>query len=948
MLRAPARPSHTTTLLEREHELAAIDAALTRAQAGAGTALLIEGEAGIGKSTLARRAAELAGAMDIRVLRARGGELERDLPYGVVVELFGQVARDGSARALFAGPARIAAPLFSLHAGASDAPDDPDRDGVDPIAHVHGLFWLVLNLVENAPLVIVVDDAQWADEPSLRFLHHLVRRIAELPVVVIVAMRSDAGSQPGAASLLRAEREATHLVPGALSELAVGQLVAEIANRRVTDDLRRAAWEATGGNPFFVKELAAELDRAPELDPATLAYALPEGVSRDLDARLAGGKPEARSLAEAVAILGERSSLHRAAVIAGIEAQEAAGAARWLVEASILADAEPLAFRHPLLRGAVDAAIGGPARGELHRRAGLLLAAEGVDIGVVGAQLHNGAACADQEVVLLLRRAAQAASGRGEPKAAIRLLRRALAEPPTPEGRLDVLLELAQAEAAASASSAVATFGEALALVQAPDRRAEVQLELGHALLAGGQWQGAVEAFSAGLEEAPGVANAVRARLEAGYLSSAWVTMGDRGAIAERVRRILEAEELGEANRQLAAWIAFHQGAVVSSTAAEMGALVRRVLSEAPIERLVLEGQMVEVAAGILLETDDLPLEVDVLTRAIDVARRTGPIGKAGIYAYCRAWPSYFMGRLTDAIADAEEALRAAELGWEAFVPAAVTVTAEAYIERDELQAAADVLAIDRDRWAGRIDTAMLLPIAEGRLALARGDLPTAAERLRIAGEGAQASFMRNTVPTDWRSWYATALFRLERREEARTIAEENVEVARQWGAAWPLGAALRVLGLVEGGPVGVGFLREGRELLADSPAQLEHARLLVTFGATLRRNGGLTEAREVLTRAADLAQRLGARALLRRATDELRAAGARPRRVALTGVDSLTPAELRVAGEALAGLTNREIAQALFVTPKAVEFHLANTYRKLGIAARGELASALANEQAA
>jgi DNA-binding CsgD family transcriptional regulator len=153
---------------------------------------------------------------------------------------------------------------------------------------------------------------------------------------------------------------------------------------------------------------------------------------------------------------------------------------------------------------------------------------------------------------------------------------------------------------------------------------------------------------------------------------------------------------------------------------------------------------------------------------------------------------------------------------------------------------------------------------------------------------------------------------------------------------------------MVDGGAEGIAMLHEAEELLHGSPARLEHARLLMTLGATLRRNGSLIEARGVLTRAADLAQRLGARAILRRATDELRAAGARPRRIALTGVDALTPAELRVAQEALAGRTNREIAQALFVTPKAVEYHLANTYRKLGIGSRAELARAMGGQAAA
>jgi DNA-binding CsgD family transcriptional regulator len=201
---------------------------------------------------------------------------------------------------------------------------------------------------------------------------------------------------------------------------------------------------------------------------------------------------------------------------------------------------------------------------------------------------------------------------------------------------------------------------------------------------------------------------------------------------------------------------------------------------------------------------------------------------------------------------------------------------------------------------------------------------------------------MRNTVPVEWRTWTAMALLQHGRRSEAREVADEGVEIARAWGAEWPLGAALRIAGRVSGGNAGLEQLHESETLLRNSPARLEYARLLMTLGVTLRRHGTLTDARDVLSRAADLAYRIGARAILSRATSELRAAGARPRRIALTGVASLTPAELRVANEALAGRTNREIAQALFVTPKAVEFHLANTYRKLGIEGRGGLADAM------
>lgn len=940
-----ATPSESTTVLEREREFRVIDHAIERARTGAGTAIVLEGEAGIGKSTLALQAVAEARRHAMRVLRAQGGELEHEVPYGVVLELFGRVTReDGLATDLFAGPAAAARPVLGMGPARAAGPDGEAR--ADPYAYLHGLFWLVLNLVELGPLVIVVDDAQWADEPSLRFLHRVVERIEELPVVVVLAMRPEGDSPPSEAGrLLRAHRAAVHLAPDPLSEGAVGALMSRVAGRPVQDGIRRASWEATRGNPFFVTELASELER---LDPAVadvdqLATSIPDRVGRFIETRLATADPAARRLLEAVAVLGESVTVNRAATLAGLDPATAVDAARGLTEAGMLDVASGVAFRHPIVRGGVYASLPGPARASLHRRAALLLADEHVDAGVIGTHLREAEPSGDARVIELLTAAANDAIARGEPKVAVILLQRALAEPPAPPARTHLLALLARAEAGAGLPSAPQTFAEAMALIDDPARRAGLLLELGHALVAGGQWAAARDAFARGVADAPSSNHELASRLEAGYLSAAWVTMEDRDDVGERVQRILDSDELGAANRELAAWIAFQQGAVVGSNAEAMGELVKRVFAEAPVEALVHQGQTVEVGVGLLLETDDLHFEVEFLTKALAAARTTGPIGKAGIYAYCRAWPNYYMGRLTDAIADAEEALRAAELGWEAFLPAAVTVAALAHVERDELDTAEAVIAIDLERWGHRIDTAMLLPLAAGRLAYARGDIARAIHELEQARDGAGTMFMRNTVPTDWRSWYARALLAAGRRAEAMEIAREGVEIARAWDAAWPLGNALRAAGVVEGGAAGLALLREGEVLLAGGPARLEHARALADLGAALRRNGSLKDARDVLARAADLARQIGARRLLARAVGEQRAAGARPRRIALTGVDALTPGERRVAQEALAGRSNREIAQALFVTPKAVEFHLGNAYRKLHISSRAELVGVMA-----
>jgi DNA-binding CsgD family transcriptional regulator len=174
-------------------------------------------------------------------------------------------------------------------------------------------------------------------------------------------------------------------------------------------------------------------------------------------------------------------------------------------------------------------------------------------------------------------------------------------------------------------------------------------------------------------------------------------------------------------------------------------------------------------------------------------------------------------------------------------------------------------------------------------------------------------------------------------------LAREELELARAWGAPRALGRALRVVGLVESGRQGIERIRESVAVLEHSPARLEQAYAVTDLGAALRRGNRRAEAREHLRSGLELAQRCGATRLAERAHEELVAAGARPRRLVMSGVESLTPSERRTAGLAAEGLTNKEIAQALFVTPRTVEMHLSNAFRKLDISARTQLPAALA-----
>jgi DNA-binding CsgD family transcriptional regulator len=192
-----------------------------------------------------------------------------------------------------------------------------------------------------------------------------------------------------------------------------------------------------------------------------------------------------------------------------------------------------------------------------------------------------------------------------------------------------------------------------------------------------------------------------------------------------------------------------------------------------------------------------------------------------------------------------------------------------------------------------------------------------------------------------YRSGLALALRGAER-ERARGLAQEELALARRWGAPRAVGISLRTLGLVEARDAGLTLLTESVRVLEHSGAQLEHARSLIELGAATRRAGSRSAAREPLHAGMELAHRCGAHPLVERARHELVASGARPRRIMRSGVDALTPSELRVASLAADGLSNREIAQALFVTLRTVEVHLTHAYQKLDISSRGQLPAAL------
>ena len=346
-----------------------------------------------------------------------------------------------------------------------------------------------------------------------------------------------------------------------------------------------------------------------------------------------------------------------------------------------------------------------------------------------------------------------------------------------------------------------------------------------------------------------------------------------------------------------------------------------------------------------LLLTDELGVAERVIEQVIEVARANGSASGVATGSFLRAQIAWQRGELVHAEGDAELAVRAFdESGVVGSQPWMTALLINTLVERGRLDdAAAQLTAVGMDAevppmWSfdSILWSRAKLRVAQGRtqegvddmLELARRRGPPVGGVLMYAGY----------------SYIAPCMFQLGAREEALGLAEYELRQARTWGTPRTIGQALRGLGLVTAGPRGLELLRDAVDALARSPAQLEHARALIDLGAALRRGNHRTEARAPLRAGLDIAFRCGAKPLAERALQELRATGAKPRTLVVSGVDALTASERRVAEMAADGHTNRQIAQALFVTIKTVDTHMTHVFQKLDLRSRHELRPVLAD----
>jgi DNA-binding CsgD family transcriptional regulator len=921
-----------TPLVEREREVAALAALLDALPAGEGRVAWIEGPAGIGKSTLLAEERRHAVESGAQVLAARGSELEREFPFGVVRQLFEGVVTDPERRdRALAGAAAPAAGVFGEAAMA---------EGDASFAALHGLFWVALNLAADGPLVLAIDDLHWCDRPSLRFVAYLARRLEGQPILVAATIRTgEPGTDVALLGEIAHDPSTVAVRPVPLSPDAVRALVRERLGAEADEPFCAACHEATRGNPLFLRQLltALEADHVkPDAEHADVVLEIgPRAVSRTVIMRLARLSEDAIAVARAVAVLTESATLPAVATLTGLSEARVADATGTLARAEILRREAPIAFVHALVRDAVYQELPLGERELQHERAARVLLEAGAPPEQVAAHLLTAPRRGQEWVAEQLREAGRAAVTRGAPESGVAHLRRALQEPAPDAWRPELMRELGLAEVLTDGRAAIEHLTEAYEALADPADRMQVAHALCRALL-----------FTGGLEEASRYAQRVAAELpeledDGRALAAFDLMLGFFGVDAPQRLHTLDAHRDPPRDGLGAKMLASVASLWWAQTGGNVDDCAELALASlAGGELTVADNGLLMMAAMMTLILADRP-EVDaewVFARS-EAHRHGSLLGISAIHL----WHGFTLLQYGE-LADAEESLRQ---GQEEFDAWGFSELASRFTSSFLARVALERGRVDEARrWLDRSpppvgensdgsrywrSTRIWMLVAEGRHEEA---LDAYADFRRYHAHVQLPSSM-------WaRAHAAVALDRLGRHDQAIALAEEELAAARAWGAPGTVGPALRGLGVLSGD---VELLQEAADVLEHSHARLELAKALADLGSALRRDRRPSDAREPLRRALELADACSAEGLVEHVRSELYAAGARPRTTALGGVDALTASERRVAAFAADGQSNRDIAQALFVTPKTVEVHLSNAYRKLGIRSRRELAGALA-----
>jgi DNA-binding CsgD family transcriptional regulator/tetratricopeptide (TPR) repeat protein len=905
-------------LLGRDHERQQIDTALALARSGSSATLALVGEPGIGKTALLGYAAEHAAGM--QVLRARGIESEAQIPFGSLLELI---------RPALVLLDKIPRPQAAALEGALAL-----RPGTahDRFAVGAATLSMLAAYAEQAPVAVLVDDAQWLDGSSAQALLFAFRRLLADPIAVLVAARD------GEPSLLDGADLPVHRIGGLTRDEAamlVGGLTPAAAAR---------LHQATAGNPLALLELAP--------DAHDLALA-PEGAPVVVSARIsraflhrAGQLDQATRqvlVLAAASDTGDLPTLERAAArlgtdLSALAAAESAGL--------VTLQAGVVEFRHPLARSAIYAEAAASQRREAHRA----LAAALPDRDVDRRAWHLAAAAAgpDESASAALEQAGSRGRDRSAYATAAAAFERAGRLTASGERRARLLRESAEAAwLAGFTDRAVALLGEARDATSDPVTLVDVDELSGHIATRCGPVMAGYAILTAAAETTD-AERAVAMLAEAALACFLAGNPAEMLAVAERADALLPARP-SPRTRFLAGMAAGMARIFGGDAAAGSEAIHEAVTLAESSADLQEDLQLIPWLALGPLFLRQAGAGRLLLDHALRTARARAAVGAVPFVLNLLARDQAATDRWAAAAASYQESIDLArESGQRSGLASALAGLAWLHARRGrdrECQACAiEALSLCRELGMGLYE--IWTTAALGDLELGRGDAGRAAEHFEH-----QQQLLRDRGITDIDLSPAAELtevyLRLGRGDKAERAAADYLAAASTKGQPWPLARALRCQGMLAPDNAYSSCFEEALRVHTRSLDAFEAARTRLAYGERLRRTRNRVLAREQLRCAADAFERLGARPWADRARSELAATGETRRRRDPSTIDELTPQELQIALLLTAGRTTRETAAALFLSPKTVEYHLRHVYEKLAIHSRDELAQALTAQTA-
>jgi DNA-binding CsgD family transcriptional regulator len=888
--------------------------------------LVLEGEAGIGKTILLRYATDRARTSGVDVLAASPVALETPLAFAglrdLLDEAFDDVAPD------LPVPQRRALDIALLRADPGSSPPDQGAVAAAFLAALRAL-------AARKPALVVVDDIQWLDEPTRFVLGFAARRLREEPVTLLLALRTGSATP----EVLRGARPENRLTLGPLS---VGALHRIIRTRLGVSPSRPALvrlHELSGGNPFFGLEIARAFERRGGWD-SWAAMPLPARLQDFVGERLEALPPETVEVLQVAAATAQPT----VTLVA-----EAAGGAPQALDPAVAADVistvgERVVFTHPLLAAAAYAGAGPHKRRELHRRLSTLVA----DPEEQARHLARAATGPDRDVASALERAAERARSRGAPAAAAELAESALRLTPSSDSE-DRLRRATTAAGnlfeAGDAAASAALFERAVEAALPGPRRAEALTGLGRAYGYAADLRAAARVFERAISEAePG--SRTEAEAEDG-LAVARLRLLDDLAAAER--SAAKAVELATRRGDVSAAHEFRASLAViralrgETTTAPRGLTPERRDAPRPRFLTTLYGPDFNAAVQAVF-ADELAGARDGLERAFAQANESGDEASLPLVLRYLSFVELLAGDWARAQALADEGYEAALLTGQRAQQAVLAATnALIAAHRGEPEAtrrkAEEALLLVSETGSGFAE--LLGRSGLGLLALSLGEDEEAAAHLnplldKLEAAGVRAPGAMRFVPD-----LIEARLRLGRLPDATALLATYEERAVALDRPSAVAAAARCRALLAAAETDLDAARVAAERALEHhsrvPMPFERARTLLVRGAVERRAKRKRAAREALDEARAVFDRLGARAFAEQARLELTRIGGR----APAG-DALTPSERRVAALVAEGRSTKEVAAALFVSPKTVEGHLSRIYAKLGVRSRTALSRQL------